>query len=60
MGFPGSASGKEAARQCRRCKRCGFDPNGNPLQYSWLENPMDRGDWLAMVYRVTKSCTRLK
>ena len=26
----------------------------NPLQYSCLENPMDRGDWWAMVDRVTK------
>ena len=28
--------------------------NGNPLQYSCLENPMDRGDWLATVHGVTK------
>ena len=28
--------------------------NGNPLQYSSLENPMDRGAWWAMVHRVTK------
>ena len=34
--------------------------NGNPLQYSCLENPMDRGAWQAMVYRVAKSRTRLK
>ena len=33
--------------------------NGNPLQYSCLENPMDRGAWRAMVYGVTKSQTRL-
>ena len=25
--------------------------NGNPLQYSFLENPMDRGAWLATVHR---------
>ena len=31
--------------------------NGNPLQYSCLENPMDRGAWRATVYRVTKSQT---
>jgi len=31
--------------------------NDNPLQYSCLENPMDRGDWWAIVYRVTKSWT---
>ena len=33
--------------------------NGNPLQYSCLENPMDRGAWWAIVHRVTKSQTRL-
>ena len=46
------AHGKEFTCQCRRCRRCGFDPwvrkvpggiNGNPLQYSYWENPMDRG-----------------
>ena len=34
--------------------------NGNPLQYSCLGNPMDRGAWWAIVYRVTKSWTQLK
>ena len=29
--------------------------NGNPLQYSWLENPMDRGVWWAILHRVVKS-----
>ena len=33
--------------------------NGNPLQYSCLENPMDRGAWWATVHGVTKSRTRL-
>ena len=32
---------------------------GNPLQYSCLENPMDRGAWWAAVHGVTKSRTRL-
>ena len=32
--------------------------NGNPLQYSCLENPMDRGAWWATVYGVTKSQTQ--
>ena len=31
--------------------------NGNPLQYSCLENPMDRGAWQAIVLRVTRSWT---
>ena len=33
--------------------------NGNPLQYSCLENPMDGGAWWATVHGVTKSQTRL-
>ena len=33
--------------------------NGNPLQYSCLENPMDKGAWWATVHRVTKSWTQL-
>ena len=33
--------------------------NGNPLQYSCLENLMDRGAWWATVHGVTKSQTRL-
>ena len=33
---------------------------GNPLQYSCLENPMDRRAWRATVHRVAKSQTRLK
>ena len=33
--------------------------HGNPLQYSCLENPMDRGAWRATVHRVAKSQTRL-
>jgi len=34
--------------------------HGNPLQYSCLENPMDRAAWWATVHRVTKSQTRLR
>ena len=33
--------------------------NGNPFQYSCLENPMDREVWWATLHRVTKSQTRL-
>ena len=33
---------------------------GNPLQYSCLENPMDRGAWWVMIHGVTKSQTQLK
>ena len=67
--FPGGARGKEPTSQCRRCKRLGFNywvgrspggGHGNSLQYSCLENPMDRGAWQATVYRVTQSKTRLR
>ena len=34
--------------------------HGNPLQYSCLENPMNRGAWQATVHGVAKSQTRLK
>ena len=69
-GFPGGTSGKVPAYQCRRLQRVmGSIPglgrshgggHGIPLQYSCLENPMDRGAWWAMVQRVAKSQTRLK
>ena len=112
-GLPSWHSSKESWCQCRRYKRCGFDPwvgkilwsrawqptpvfspgksrgqrtlagyspcslkqsdttaipklgrspgggDGNPLQYSRLENPTDRGAWLATVHGVAKSWTRL-
>ena len=35
------------------------EENGNPLQYSCLEDPMDREAWQATVHRVTKSGTQL-
>ena len=68
-GFPGGASDKEPACQCRRHKRGEFKPwigkiswggHGNRLQYSCLENLLDREAWLAVVCRVTKSWTQLK
>ena len=34
--------------------------NGNPLQYSCLQNPMDRGAWQATDYSIAKSQTQLK
>ena len=34
--------------------------NGNPLQYSCLENPMDRGAWQATIHGVAKNQTQLK
>ena len=68
MGFPGGATGKDLTCQCR-CKRHRFNQwigktpgegHSNPLQYSCLENSMDREAWWATVHRVVKSCTRLK
>ena len=62
-GFPGGTSGTEPACQCRRGKRCGFHPwagktpgggPGNPLQYSCLENLMDRGAWWVTVHGVAR------
>ena len=61
ISFPGGASGKEPACQCRRCKKPGFDPleegRATCFQYSCLENPMDRGAWQAVAHGVTKSQT---
>ena len=66
---PGEASGKEPACQCRVHKQYSLIPglgrsrgegNGNPPQYSCLENPVDRGVWQATVHGVAKSLTRLK
>ena len=56
-GLPRCLSGEESTCQCRRHRRCGpgrspGGGNGNPLQYSWLENPMDRGAWWATVHGV--------
>ena len=39
---------------------CIGEGNGNPLQYSCLENPRQRAAWWAAVYGVTQSRTRLK
>ena len=70
MGFQGGASGKEPACQCRRHKRCGFNPwvGKIPWRRAWqpipvlsrLENPMDRGARWSTVHRVAKSPTQLK
>ena len=66
-GFLGGTN-KESACQCRRHKNTGLIPglgrlpggrNGNPLQYSYLENPMDRGAWWATVNGVAKTWTQL-
>ena len=38
-------------------KRSPGGGHGNPLQYSFLENPMDLGAWMAVVHRVSKRLT---
>ena len=54
-------TGKEASCQCRRpgLDRSPGEGNGNPLQYSCLGNPMDRGAWWAVVHGVAKRRTWL-
>ena len=62
-GFPGGSDGKESACSAGDLDsvpgRFPGEGNGYPLQYSCLENPMDRGAWWATVYEVAKSQTRL-
>ena len=48
----------DCSHEIKRCLLLG-EGNGNPLQYSCLENPMDGGDWWATVHRVTKSRKQL-
>ena len=63
LGFPGGLDDKESAcnagdpsstHELGRSPRVG---KGKPLRYTCLENPMDRGNWRATVYRVAKSQT---
>ena len=58
--FPGGADGKESAcnvgdpGSIPGSGRSPGEGHGNPFQYSCLENPMDRGDWRAIVHRVAE------
>jgi len=64
-GFPGGLDGKEST--CNTgdpgsspgSRRCPGEGNGYPLQYSCLENSMDRGAWWATVHGVPQSQTHL-
>ena len=67
--FPDGSAGKESACSAGDTGDTGSIPasgrspgegNGNLLQYSCQENPMDRGIWQVTVYGVAKSQTRLK
>ena len=60
---------RDSQQQCSRAgshssvllaKTAPGEGNGNPLQYSCLENPMDRGAWRAVVHRVAKGQSRPK
>ena len=63
LGFPGGSDGKESVCNVGdpglipELGRSLEEWNGYPLQYSCLENPMDRGAWRATVHRVAKSQT---
>ena len=64
-GFPSGSEVKASASNAGdlgsipRSGKSSGEGNGNPLQYSCLENPMDRGAWWATVHRVAKSQTQL-
>ena len=68
MGFPGVSDGKESACNAEDRADAGLIPEsgrspgeetGYPLQYSCLENSLDRGAWWAIVHGVAKSQTQL-
>ena len=68
LGFPGGVRVKNLIANVRDIRDVGSIPgsgkspgrgNGNPLQYSCLENSMDRGAWRATVHGVTNSQTLL-
>ena len=56
---PANAGGVKDMNSIPGLERSPGGGNGNPLQYSYLENPMDRGVWQAMVHRIAKSQIRL-
>ena len=68
VGLPCGSLGKESTSDALDMGAVGLIPgmgrssgegNGNPLQYSCLENPMDRGAWQFTVHRAAKTWTRL-
>ena len=59
--FPSGASDKESAAKAGDVRAVALgEGHGNSLQYSCLENPMDRGAYQAIVHKVAKSWTWLK
>ena len=68
MGFPGGSGVKNPPANAGATGNTGSIPgpgrspgvgDGNPLQYSWGNNPMDGGAWPAVVHEVTNSWKRL-
>ena len=65
MGFPSGSDGKESAcnsgdpGSISGSGRSPGEGDGDPLHYSCLMNPMDRGTWQTIVHGVTKSQTQL-
>ena len=68
MGFPGGTSGKNPPANSGDIREAGSVPglrrspggrHGNTVQYSCLENPVDREVWWATIHGVAKSWTRL-
>ena len=63
MGFPGGLDSTNSTYNAgdviwiSGLRRSLGERNGSPLQYSFLENPMDRGDWQTTVHGVAKSWT---
>ena len=63
--IPGGSDSKESAcdtgdpSSIPGSERFSAEGNGNPLQYSFLENSMDRGTWKSTVHGVSKSQTQL-
>ena len=57
--LPASAGGEGGVGSLPRWGRSPGEGNGNPLQYSCQENPINRGAWRGAVHEVTKSWTPL-
>ena len=69
MGFPGGSVVKNPPANARDVGAIGLTPesrrslgggNGIPLQYTWLENSMDRGAWWATIHEVAKKSDTTK
>ena len=69
MGFPGGSVSEEPTCNAGDTGDVGSIPgwgrspggeHGNPLQYSWQVDPVDRGAWQRTVHAVAKSWTQLK